>query len=356
MRIAILWKQMSGFARASFGALCDQGAELLLVHRSATADAPFDDERLGLGVESTRWSDAPPAASALRQQLERFAPDALLVCSWDVGAYRRVASAMRGRTLRILSMDNPWLGSVKQWGGRVVAPMVIRPAYDAAFLPGERQAAFAHRLGFGDDRILWGVNTCDHRAFAAVASQRACNPPPRAFLFAGRLVVEKGVDVLADAYRRYRSRTSDPWPLLVCGTGPLEAHLAHAPGVELLGFVQPEWLPAVFGRAGCLVLPSRFEPWGMVIHEATSAGMAVVCSTACGASTRLVVDGYNGEVVPPGNAVRLGDAMVRVSSAADGDRVLMGRRSAELAAQFTPDRWARYLLDHIGQLRQELGL
>jgi glycosyltransferase involved in cell wall biosynthesis len=352
VRVAILWKQLSGYASASFAALQREGAELMVVHRAATGDAPFDDGALTLDCAGHAWSEGPDEAR-LRSELERFAPDALLVISWDIGAYRHISRAMRGFTLRVLCMDNSWLGTPKQWAGRIASPAVIRPCYDVAFLPGERQAAFARRLGFADDEILWGLYSCDHPTFAAVADGRTGEPPP-AFLFVGRLVDSKGADVLAGAYRTYRAAAEEPWPLLVSGTGPRAGVLAGAHGVEMLGFVQPSEMPAVFSRAGCLVTPSRFEPWGVVIHEATSAGLPVICSTACGASTRLVLDGYNGAVVPVGDADRLAEAMTHVASAPD--LALMGRRSSQLAGQFTPQRWASYLLDRAAALRPRYGL
>ena len=83
------------------------------------------------------------------------------------------------------------------------------------------------------------------------------------------------------------------------GVGPLADTIGSIDGVDMLGFVQPDEMPSVFARAGCLVLPSRHEPWAVVIHEAASAGLPVVCTRACGASTRLVLDGLNGAVVSP---------------------------------------------------------
>jgi glycosyltransferase involved in cell wall biosynthesis len=342
---------MSGYAGACFGALRDAGAEVLLVHRAATRDAPYEDSGIEVGVDTERWV-AKPAERALRRRVEAFAPDVLLLCSWDVGAYRRIGRAMAGRTLRVLFMDNPWRGTAKQWAGRLSSPLVVRPMCDAAFLPGERAADFALRLGIPSDRILRGAYTCDHDRFAAVARSRTAGPE-HAFAFVGRLVADKGVDVLAEAYREYRAASADPWPLTVCGTGPQAALLAGIPGVDVRGFVQPADLPAVFAGAGCLVLPSRFEPWGVVVHEAAAAGLAVIASTACEASTRLVVDGYNGAVVPPSDPGALALAMARV---AGGDLAAMGAASSELARQFTPARWAAYFLERAAELRPRLGL
>lgn len=353
LRVAILWKQLSGYAAACFRALAAEGVELLLVNPAPKPDAPYDDGRLRGGLPGHSWTGAP-VPGRLRREVGAFRPHVVVVSSWNVGAYRRLAREMRGRALRLLCMDNPWLGTAKQWAGRLASPAVIRPAYDVAFVPGERQAAFAHRLGFGDDRILWGLYTCDHAAFTPLAAT-PLGDRRAAFVFVGRLATEKGVDVLAPAYRRYRAASDRPWPLVVCGTGPLAPVLAAIPGVELRGFVQPDGLPAVLGDARCLVLPSLFEPWGVVVHEAAAAGLAVVCSTACGASTRLVLDGYNGEVVRPGDVAHMAAAMGRIAGAGEATLAAYGRRSSELARQFTPERWARYLVERIPGLCRAVG-
>lgn len=355
MRVAILWKQLSGYAGATFRALAATGVDVLLVYRSAQPDAPFDDGAVASGLRGHHWETAPDE-ERLRSEIEAFAPDALLVISWDVGGYRRLSRAMRGRTLRVLCMDNQWQGTAKQWAGRLASPVLIRPTYDVAFLPGEPQAAFARRLGFRDDQLLWGLYTCDHDAFAAVAGGSDQRVQAPSFVFVGRLVPEKGVDVLARAYRAYRDATESPWPLVVCGTGPFGPALDAIPGVTSLGFVQPAQLPEVFSRAACLVLPSTFEPWGVVVHEAASAGLAVICTSRCGAATRLVLDGYNGVVVTPGEADSLTTAMTRISGTAAADRAQLSARSTALAAQFTPQRWARYLVERVPQLRATCGL
>lgn len=354
MRVAILWNQLSGYAHASFRALAAEGVELFVVHKAARTDAPFDGQ-VATGFPGYVW-DETQDEHRLLAEIEAFAPDALLVISWNTGDYRRVSRSMRGRTLRILCMDNAWLGTAKQWAGRLASPALIRPTYDAAFLPGERQAAFARRLGFRDEQILWGLYTCDHDAFTSISAERTSRGERPRFLYAGRLASEKGVDVLTRAYQRYRDAVACPWPLLVCGTGPLATAFDNVDGVESAGFVQPADLPKLFARATCLVLPSTFEPWGVVIHEATTAGMAVICTSACGAATRLVLDGYNGVVVAPGDAIGLAGAMQRMADADDESRAEMSRRSTELAAQFTPHRWARYLVERIPQLRAAAGL
>jgi glycosyltransferase involved in cell wall biosynthesis len=354
-RIAILWQGLSGYAHASFRGLEAAGADLLVYHSALGSSAPFDDRVVTQGLETRVWQGSPPAVE-LAQAVDRFEPHALLVSSWHIHAYRRLARQRRGRTLRVLCMDNQWWATPKQRVGVLTAPLAVRPAYDAAFVPGERSADFARRLGFPDERIIRGIYTADHPTFDAVAEARGDTPPARAFLFVGRLVAEKGIDVLADGYRTYRDLADDPWPLLVGGTGSERERLEGVTGVRPLGFVQPGDLPAVLARAGCLVLPSRFEPWGVVVHEATAAGLPVVCTSVCGAASRLVLDGYNGAVVSPGDPAALARAMLRISRATDDERRAMSSASRSLARQFTPARWARHLLTRIGELRGLVGL
>src|SRR5258706_8059004 len=96
------------------------------------------------------------------------------------------------------------------------------------------------------------------------------------------------------------------------------------------------------GYACCWVLPSRFEPWGVAIHEATSAGLGVICSSACGASAHLVQDGRNGFVVRADDEKNLGNALMRYASLLPKQTEEMSDHSYYLSSQFTPKRWASY--------------
>lgn len=354
-RIAVLWSGLSGYMHACLSALAAQGVDLLVYARATSAVAPYDASAITAGLRVRTWETAPDEAE-LGRAMDDFRPDWLMVCSWHIGAYRRLSRRWRRRTLRLLCMDNQWWGTPKQVAGVIGSRAILRPTYDAAFVCGERQALFARKLGFPDERLLWGLYCCDYDRFAAVAEARGNVPPERAFLYVGRLVPEKGLDVLAVAYPRYRASVVDPWPLLVAGVGSQADLLTRLDGVEMLGFVQPADLPGILKRAGCLVLPSRFEPWAVAIHEAAAAGLPIVCTSVCGASTRFVVDGTNGVVVSAGSAEGLTAALGRISNATDEERQAMGSSSRALAQQHTPERWARYLLVRGAELREELGL
>ena len=351
MRFYLAWQYITGYSTSGMHALVAQGHDVKLMYQEALVHppflAPFDDAELTQGLDAVGWSGQPDEDLLLRQ-LDEFQPDVLMVNSWHIPAYMRAARKWRGRTLRIVIMDHQWLGTRKQWLGRLTRSVYIQRAFDAAFMPGDEQAVFARHLGFEQHEIIVGLYTCEDSFFTGPQ-----DPPRNSFLFTGRLVDTKGVDVLAAAYRAYRAESAEPWPLVVAGMGPMDEELKAIDGVELLGFVSPKDLPDVMARSGCFILPSRFEPWGVVLQEAAGSGQAVICTSTCGGASRLVLDGYNGRVIAPDRPEELTRAMHWVANADPEHRVAMSRRSVELAKQYTPQRWAEHIVDRSRELIPE---
>lgn len=343
MRIAVLWQSMSGYFSASLRALARMpGVEICLAYRSAHPDAPFEPTSFDWIRPQYSWG-REPSVPRLDSLLSDFEPDAVLVSSWHIRGYRAALRRLGKPATRVLCMDNQWLGTPKQWLGRFTWRLYIRPLFDLAFVPGDRQAAFANRLGFRNGHILRGLNCADTEAFTAPPDYSGHRD--RSFLFVGRLVESKGISLLIAAYRHYRELSPNPWPLKIAGHGPLLSALVGTPGVELLGFVQPDDLPRTMWATTSLVLPSRFEPWGVVVHEATAAGLIPICSERVGAAVHLVQDGYNGYIVPDNSPKELAVAMNRISRKSRPELEIMQEASRRMSMQLTPDRWGHYLVE-----------
>jgi len=346
MRIAFLWTGLSGYMNACLKELCARdGVELFVSYELPVAVAPYEEAQFAWIPNRAAWRSNPDVQQ-LMQKLKEFDPEIMVVPSWHIAPYRQVARAFRGRCRRIMVMDNPWRGSLKQRIGALVSPFYVKPITDMVWLPGERQATFARRLGFSQNTILRGSFTCDHPAFAAVHEARMAHglPVPRRFVFVGRMVAAKSVDKLVDAYRIYRAENANPWPLICCGSGPLRNCLENEAGIRVEGFVQPEKMPQVLGTAGCLILPSSFEPWALVIHEAAASGLLILASENVGAVTHLVQPGYNGFIFNNNDVPALAALMSRVSSMSDDRLDQMSRASYLLSCQFSPKQWADTLL------------
>ena len=341
MRLAILWKGPSGYMNASVDALSKRlGSDLLYLVYGSHSGAPYAAE---LPVHRPAYV-LNNASKSVAQYLDEFQPDVLLVSGWDAPEFMKAVRAWQKRAVCLLFMDNQWLRKPKQVLGIVTRKLFIEKLFDGALVPGERQVRFARMLGFEPSRILGGGYSCDVASFAQKRVERALDRAPT-FLVCNRLVESKGVPDLLDAYRQYRSQTTDPWDLVVCGTGPLASTFNGVPGVQMRGFVQPSLLPGEFHAAAALVLASNFEPWGVVVHEAAMAGLPVICTDAVGASVHLVADGASGYVVPSGSVELLANSMLKLSALTKRQRSDMGQASRGLAEGFSNERWATNVLE-----------
>lgn len=160
-------------------------------------------------------------------------------------------------------------------------------------------------------------------------------------LFIGRLSREKGLDVLARAWR------SLDLPLKIIGEGPeaagLAARFSGCP-VEYLGPRTPEECRQYLRGASCLVLPSLcYENCPRVVIEAYAGGIPVIASRV-GSIPEMVTDGESGFLFCPGDARDLAGKVAHLIAGGVGLNETL-RRGAVLAYQehFTPDRHYQFL-------------
>jgi glycosyltransferase involved in cell wall biosynthesis len=183
-------------------------------------------------------------------------------------------------------------------------------------------------------------------------AERELRPPlgePPVIAFAGRLVWEKGVDVLLHAFARVRRQVPGA-RLLIAGDGPersalegLAIELGVNQATSFLGYVHRAELERRFEDAWVQVLPGRWqEPFGLAAAEAMMRGTPVVAS-AGGGPSELVVPDRTGILVPPGDVEALTAALLHIAT--DRERAermgLAGRAFAleHLGAERHVDDW-----------------
>ena len=136
-------------------------------------------------------------------------------------------------------------------------------------------------------------------------------------LYASKLIGRKRPQDLLNAYQHLLCRAdSDTKPyLLFVGDGDMKPSLelavssSNEDSVRFLGFRNQSELPAFYDLCDVFVLPSSFEPWGLVINEVMNAGKAVVVSDKIGCLHDLIEDGVNGRIFPVGDISALSKAL-----------------------------------------------
>lgn len=169
--------------------------------------------------------------------------------------------------------------------------------------------------------------------------------PPRPYILGiGRVVPQKGFDILIDAYARLVYRLPDAPDLIIAGDGPERERLkaqAEALGlsgrVHLIGRADRPQAVRLFHGCECFVLPSRQEPQGIVSLEAMACAKPIVAARV-GGVPEIVLDGETGLLFPGGDAVTLANTL-EAMLADRGRAARMGRAGrARAEAEFT---WKR---------------
>jgi glycosyltransferase involved in cell wall biosynthesis len=154
----------------------------------------------------------------------------------------------------------------------------------ARFNPQRRSQEWRWSLGIGDNEAVIG--------------------------FVGRLVLEKGLDIVAAAVAELKRR-GVPHRLLVVGDGPARERFASlAPDAIFVGFQDGLNLARAYASADMLINPSTTETFGNINLEAMASGIPVVAARASG-NECLVTDGVTGALVTPGDIGGFADALAR---------------------------------------------
>jgi len=224
---------------------------------------------------------------------------------------------------------------------------------DGFVVPGKSSAQYV-RSHQATKAVFTAPNAVDSGLFArraaaarrdGEANRKALGLPARFFLSVGRLVVEKGVLDLLEAYRELSQESKSEWGLVFIGDGPARAELerrasAIQPGrVRVAGFIQRDELASYYGLAEVFVFPTRSDPWGLVVNEALACGLPVITTDIAGCTADLVENGWNGFVFRAGDVPALATAMNTLAESSEL-REQMARHSLERVEEYSPAAWA----------------
>jgi glycosyltransferase involved in cell wall biosynthesis len=357
VNILFIWTGVTGYMGDAWRVLSRMEGVCLkvLVQERELGETRFDHAVVLRELDATVVTGDSLAWELIDDDVRQFHPDVIFLVGWRRTLPRHIAlSPCFNGVPKILIFDLPFAWTLK----KLLAPVVLRAylkRFDACFVP-NAAVRYARWLGFdggGLGKIETNLFCANVSKFDDIARKRSeMAVYPRRFLFVGRYVREKGIDVLVSAYKQYREWVkaqkgcgiSDcAWDLTCCGMGPLKALLEGVEGVRDIGFVQPDELPELFLNHGAFVIASSHEPWGVVLVEAAAAGLPIVCTEACGAAQDVV--SKNGFVCKMGDREGIARALCAIHSMEDGIRRKMGEAGVALAAEHSCEAWATHVVD-----------
>jgi glycosyltransferase involved in cell wall biosynthesis len=343
MRFLVLYEELATYFLTCLNHMAEtESCKILLYMKKINSVAPFDFNNAHKNITIKEREGF--TNEEILNDIEKFKPDFTYISGWIHKPYIQYISKLKLKNV-IIGFDNQYTGSLKQQIGAIYFKLFLKKHFKAAFVPGDRQVTFAKKLGFTDQLISKNVYCCDQPLYTSYyqkTSSAKQNNLPKRFLFVGRYVKEKGVDILWESFIELQNESPNEWELWCIGKGDLEP-VVH-PKIKHLGFVQPNDFLPIIEQTGVFVLPSNFEPWGVVLHEFACAGYPMISTYSVGATEQFLKDEFNGYLISPHNKTDLKNALKKIVSLTDNALVQMSRNSVELSKNITPQIWKESIL------------
>ncbi len=350
MKVLLIWDRVGDYHRARITALenllgkenvfsADIGDEDSLYNWQSTQN---NENHYCLSIKSVEEKDITTRLKNLIKIIKK-------------NKISHIALSGYGRSIYIL-----YILLLKIWGKKVIlfaeswypsAPLTelfksvfLRLFCDAVFASGERaKIHFTENLLIQAHRVKTGYSVVDNKHFTRKPTYT--KPEVKKILCIARFNEVKNIDTLIRAYNR--SAISKTYKLQIVGGGPLlsrfQKYGQENKNIKISEWVDYQVLPQIYHQATVFVLPSVFEPWGLVINEAMAAGLPIIASSLCGCIPELV-DEKNGFIFNARTIEDLVEVFDYFAQLPDEQIEKLGKNSTEKIAAFTPQTWAETLI------------
>jgi glycosyltransferase involved in cell wall biosynthesis len=343
-KIVFLYTELATYFLACVEKLSQQpNVEVHIVRWPLNKEAPFNFS-FSENIKIYNRNDFQ-SKNKLADLLNNMNPSVIYCSGWMDKIYLRICKQYKNKIPVILGFDNQWKGSAKQRIACIISPLKILNHFSHCWVPGSLQYEYALRLGFKKENILTGFYCCDFDLFHnqyTVNKEQKQHQFPKRFIYVGRYVEHKGIKDLWQAFIDLQNEDPNDWELWCLGVGDIDP-IGHQK-IKHFGFVQPNDLAKYIKETGVFVLPSHFEPWGVVVHEFGAAGFPIICSDEVGAKTAFVENNVNGYIYKAGNSIELKKQLKKIMGSTNNELFLMAEKSVDKAKRITPEIWSETLM------------
>lgn len=276
-KIVFLYTELASYFISCAQKLAETGkAEVYIIRWPLNKEAPFDF-KFPDSVKVYTKTDYTP--EKLKELVDSIHPDFIYCSGWIDRSYRKICKKYVKKIPVVVGIDNQWDGSFKQQLAGFLNLIFIKPYYNAAWVPGNSQKKFALHLGFPEHKIKTGYYSADtdhfHKFYLQNRESKK-NKFPKRFIYVGRYLSFKGIFEMWNAFIEVQNEEPNEWELWCLGTGADYDKRIEHPKIKHFGFVQPGEIEEHIKNSGVFILPSTFEPWGVVVHEFAASGFPII--------------------------------------------------------------------------------
>ena len=346
MTFLFLYTEIAEYFLACCNELTKHG-NVHIIRWPVNKEAPFQFQ---VNANIKLYSKSDYNNQQLIQLVKSINPDVIVCSGWIDKDYLKITKNYFKKIPTVMTCDTHWNGSFKQRLATFISRFTLLNIFSHAWVPGKIQKQYVLNLGFKDQNIETCFYSCDLNHFESIYQSQKTekqNHFPKRFLYVGRYYEFKGIKELWQAFIELQEELSnDPtaiaWELWCLGIGDIEP-IKH-PKIKHFGFVQPKDLANYTSQTGVFILPSRFEPWGVVVHEFAVSGFPLLLSNQVGAKEQFLQDGKNGFIFKSESVNDIKQALKKIINTKESDLIEMSRYSNTLSKSVSPEIWVNNLL------------
>lgn len=210
--------------------------------------------------------------------------------------------------------------------GKLISPLTsyIVKKSTAIIVPGTKSRDFQIQMGSNPKKIFIAPNIVLNDYYinnsqkykenvGEIKSKLKINSK-KVILYVGRLVQNKGIYYLLNAYKDIYDEFPDTC-LLIVGDGDLKSSLLELcikdriPNVHFVGWANNDDLVKYYSISDIFVLPTLKDVWGLVVNEAMCCRLPIITTNVAGCSKDMVIEGENGFIIDPKDSSQLSSAI-----------------------------------------------
>ena len=303
-------------------------------------------------------------------EISKERPDAVVVSAWtNITWWVAILASLKFKIPFFYHTDATGIAEHKKsrwklWPKKFILGKLIFPLADGFLNAGNANKSLFSFYGVPDAKLVsfaysWGyeslIKSADELApmRSRLRSELGIPEDSNVFLFCGRLIPEKNIFDLLEAYKNV---TDDKKVLMIVGDGHLRRQLTEyvlehqIDEVHFCGFQNRNEISKYYAISDALVLPSSSETWGIVVSEALCFGLPVIVSDQVGSGYDLVDNGRNGFMFPVGDVNALGNALDRISRLSESEKLDFRMHSMSLIASWIRKDVAGNLVQYLDKI------
>lgn len=285
----------------------------------------------GAKKDSVVWSTVEDA-------IDQSFPDAVMIVGYSESLYRKAFfHCLRAGYPILFRAETLDIGRPSRIVRNAVREMLLKAWYSRChklLYIGEASRQHYERLKVDRSKLTFSPYCVDNSNFQTdekirielrqqVRKDLNISHKAKVILFSGKLIPRKNPGIILDAIRSLSLKEKESVEVIFLGDGPLKRELRkkanQSPGIRchFVGFQNQTWLSPYYHSADIMVLPSRYEAWGLVVNEALEHGVPCVVSDVIGCSGDLIEIGQTGGIFKEHSPVSLADSLKKVLFLAD---------------------------------------